>query len=86
MSDEQSARPKRKCQTCGELCAHPWCGRCERALPSPSSLDLDALLRAMFDAGFETCRRYGDNWFHCEGEQRDRAFATALQRVRGHQG
>jgi N6-adenosine-specific RNA methylase IME4 len=24
----------RTCPTCGEPCAHPWCGRCERALPT----------------------------------------------------
>lgn len=24
---------KRKCPSCGEMCAHPWCGNCERVLP-----------------------------------------------------
>jgi hypothetical protein len=30
---QEEKREKRKCPDCGEMCAHPWCGRCERVLP-----------------------------------------------------
>ncbi len=43
--------------------------------PQPASAwpEVDeAALRAMWDHGFKTCRSYTDNWFHCEGEQKER--------------
>jgi hypothetical protein len=37
--------------------------------------------RQIFDAGFAACRAYGDNHFHYRGEQADRVFAKAMERL-----
>jgi putative transposase len=37
--------------------------------------------RKIFDAGFAACRGYGDNHFHYRGEQADRVFAKAMERL-----
>jgi hypothetical protein len=42
-----------------------------------------AQLREMWKDGFDTCRSYTDNWYHCEGEQRERRILAALARVKG---
>src|SRR3990167_7809854 len=35
--------------------------------------------RAIFDAGFECCRTYGDNFIHYKGEQADRLFSRQME-------
>ena len=40
--------------------------------------------RAIFDAGFAACRAYGDNHFHYRGEQADRVFAKAMEKIGAH--
>jgi hypothetical protein len=47
------------------------------------AMDLEAQLREMWKDGFDTCRSYTDNWYHCEGEQRERRILAALARVKG---
>lgn len=32
-TESSPVKAKRKCPTCGESCAHGWCGRCEKVLP-----------------------------------------------------
>lgn len=38
-------------------------------------------VRAVFDAGFNACRGYGDNHHHYRGEQADSIFAVAMKRL-----
>jgi hypothetical protein len=50
--------------------------------PQPASARPDeSALRMMWDAGFQTCRDYTDNWVHCQGEQKERRVQAALSRV-----
>jgi hypothetical protein len=69
---------------CGRPRRYCYCTAAEReyayrkALSQPSSGEETGRLRAMWQAGFDACRNYGDNWIHCEGEQKERAIQRAL--------
>ena len=51
------------------------CGRDQALSDLAATLGaIEKVARDAWDSGFATCRGYGDNWFHCQGEQRDRAW------------
>jgi hypothetical protein len=55
--------------------------RLREAIAAVETAPASADPRQIFDAGFAACRAYGDNHFHYRGEQADRVFAKAMERL-----